>query len=183
MVDVKGVKRTHNASERALRPAVIWHKLSFYTQGAAGSRLVETILSVIETCHRQCRLGFGLLTAALQAHFVGQRASLCWPGCERLRCVPPRAGLPRASRMACVDGYAFAAFEPSLPVEGCSLEATPVDARSPASPTTSGRGWLRTYSIAAFTAGSFGKNRVEPDSVQQLPDFGLPNRLFNARAP
>ena len=44
------VEPTNNASERALRHAVIWRKLSFGTQSAAGSRFVETMLSVIETC-------------------------------------------------------------------------------------------------------------------------------------
>ena len=37
-VDVAGVEPTNNASERALRHAVIWRKLSFGTQSAAGSR-------------------------------------------------------------------------------------------------------------------------------------------------
>lgn len=44
-LDVAGVAPTHNASERALRPAVIWRKLSFGTQSAAESRFVETILT------------------------------------------------------------------------------------------------------------------------------------------
>jgi hypothetical protein len=37
-VDVEGVEPTNNASERALRHAVIWRKLSFGTQSARGSR-------------------------------------------------------------------------------------------------------------------------------------------------
>jgi transposase len=37
-LDVEGVEPTNNASERALRPAVIWRKLSFGTQSANGSR-------------------------------------------------------------------------------------------------------------------------------------------------
>jgi transposase len=73
-LDVEGVEPTNNASERALRPAVIWRKLSFGTQSAAGSRFVETILTVVETCHRQSRNSFEYLTAALQAHFADQRA-------------------------------------------------------------------------------------------------------------
>jgi transposase len=73
-VDVEGVEPTNNASERALRHAVIWRKLSFGTQSAAGSRFVETILTVIETCHRQSRNSFEYLTAALQAHFASQPA-------------------------------------------------------------------------------------------------------------
>ncbi|MEX0728707.1 MAG: IS66 family transposase [Planctomycetaceae bacterium] len=73
-LDVEGVEPTNNASERALRPAVIWRKLSFGTQSAQGSRFVETILTVVETCHRQSRNSFEYLTAATQAHFAGQPA-------------------------------------------------------------------------------------------------------------
>ncbi len=78
-VDVEGVEPTNNASERALRPAVIWRKLSFGTQSASGSRFVETILTVVETCHRQSRNSFAYLTTALQAHFAGQPAPSLLP--------------------------------------------------------------------------------------------------------
>jgi transposase len=71
-LDVPGVELTNNTSERALRPAVIWRKLSFGTQSARGSRFVQTILTVVETCHRQSRPSFEYLTAAMQAHFAGQ---------------------------------------------------------------------------------------------------------------
>jgi transposase len=73
-LDIEGVEPTNNASERALRPAVIWRKLSFGTKSAAGSRFVETILTVVETCHRQSRNSFEYLTAALKAHVAGQPA-------------------------------------------------------------------------------------------------------------
>jgi transposase len=73
-LDVEGIEPTNNVSERALRPAVIWRKLSFGTQSAGGSRFVETILTVVETCHRQSRNSFEYLTAAMQAHFAGQPA-------------------------------------------------------------------------------------------------------------
>jgi transposase len=78
-LDVEGVEPTNNASERALRPAVIWRKLSFGTQSATGSRFVETILTVVETCHRQSRNSFEYLTAALHAHFAGQTAPSLLP--------------------------------------------------------------------------------------------------------
>ena len=71
-LDVEGVEPTNNVSERALRPAVIWRKLSFGTQSAGGSRFVETILTVVETCHRQSRNSFEYLTAAIQARSTGQ---------------------------------------------------------------------------------------------------------------
>jgi transposase len=72
-LDVSGVEPTNNVSERALRPAVIWRKLSFGTQSAKGSRFVETILTVVETCHKQSRNSFQFLTAAMHAHFLGQQ--------------------------------------------------------------------------------------------------------------
>jgi transposase len=72
-LDVDGVEPTNNVSERALRPAVIWRKLSFGTQSAQGSRFVETILTVVQTCHRQSRNSFEYLTTAVQAHFAGER--------------------------------------------------------------------------------------------------------------
>jgi transposase len=71
-LNIEGVEPTNNASERALRPAVIWRKLSFGTQSATGSRFVETILTVIETCHKQSRNSFEYLTQAIEAHFAGQ---------------------------------------------------------------------------------------------------------------
>jgi transposase len=78
-LEVEGVEPTNNVSERALRPAVIWRKLSFGTQSARGSRFVETILTVVETCHRQSRNCFVYLTAAMQAHFAGQPAPSLLP--------------------------------------------------------------------------------------------------------
>jgi len=71
-VDHEGVEPTNNASERALRHAVIWRKLSFGTQSAHGSRFVETMLTVIETCRQQKRNVFAFLTTATEAHFAGR---------------------------------------------------------------------------------------------------------------
>jgi transposase len=68
-VDVAGVEPTNNAAERALRHAVIWRKLSFGTQSVSGSRFVERMLTVIETCRRGGRDAFTWLTEALRAHF------------------------------------------------------------------------------------------------------------------
>jgi len=49
-LETDGVEPTNNAAKRSLRHAVIWRKLSFGTQSEKGSRFVETLLSVIETC-------------------------------------------------------------------------------------------------------------------------------------
>ena len=46
-----------------------WRKLSFGTHTAKGSRFAETILTVVETCHRQSLNTFEYLTTARQAHF------------------------------------------------------------------------------------------------------------------
>jgi transposase len=73
-LEVDGVEPTNNASERALRHAVIWRKLSFGTQSAHGSRFVATILTVVETCRQQSRSVFDYLTTAMQAHFAHQSA-------------------------------------------------------------------------------------------------------------
>ena len=67
-LEVDGVEPTNNAAEQALRHAVIWRKLSFGTQSPHGSRFVERMLTVIETCRRQQRDAFAWLTAAVSAH-------------------------------------------------------------------------------------------------------------------
>jgi transposase len=66
------VEPTNNVSERALRHAVIWRKLSFGTQSAGGSRFVETMLTVIETCRQQERNTFTFVADAVHAHFAGR---------------------------------------------------------------------------------------------------------------
>ena len=71
-VDVEGVEPTNNASERSLRHAVIWRKLSFGTQSARGSVFVERMLTVIETCRQQKRDVFGYLSQAVHCHFAHQ---------------------------------------------------------------------------------------------------------------
>lgn len=67
-LEVDGVAPTNNAAEQALRHAVIWRKLSFGTQSTNGSRFVERMLTVIETCRRQKRNVFAWLTETVSAH-------------------------------------------------------------------------------------------------------------------
>ena len=69
-----GVEPTNNAGERSLRHAVIWRKLSFGTQSANGSRFVESMLTVIETCRQQRRNVFAFLANAIEAHLAHQPA-------------------------------------------------------------------------------------------------------------
>jgi transposase len=59
----EGVDPTNNAAEQALRHAVLWRKGRGGTDSSRGSRFVERVLSVRETCRQQ---GRGLL-----AHLVG----------------------------------------------------------------------------------------------------------------
>ena len=79
-VEHQGVEPTNNAAERALRHAVIWRKLSFGTQSAGGSRFVETMLSVIETCRQQHRPVFAYLANTLAAHFANNPIPSLLPG-------------------------------------------------------------------------------------------------------
>lgn len=79
-LQVPGVEPTNNASERALRHPVIWRKLSFGTQSPRGSRFVETILTVIETCRQQSRAVFAYLTAAIEAHHAAKSTPSLLPG-------------------------------------------------------------------------------------------------------
>lgn len=67
-IEHEGVEPTNNTAERALRHAVIWRKLSFGTQSASGSRFVERMLTVIETCRLQHRNVFSYLTSTVRAH-------------------------------------------------------------------------------------------------------------------
>ena len=74
------IEPTNNAAEQALRHAVIWRKLSFGTQSAAGSRFVERLLTVIETCRRQKRNVYAWLTEAVEARLAGQPTPSLLPG-------------------------------------------------------------------------------------------------------
>jgi len=71
-VDHEGIEPTNNTAERALRPAVIYRKLSFGTQSESGSRFIERILTVCETCRLQGRPLFQYLSAAVEAHFASE---------------------------------------------------------------------------------------------------------------
>jgi transposase len=78
-VDHQGVEPTNNTAERAIRPAVIYRKLSFGTQSASGSRFIERMLTVSETCRLQKRSIFSYLTDAVEAHFTNKSAPSLLP--------------------------------------------------------------------------------------------------------
>ena len=70
--EVEGVAPDNHAAERALRHGVIWRKLSPGTASEAGSRFVERLLSVVETCRQPGRSVASDLTACLRAKGGGQ---------------------------------------------------------------------------------------------------------------
>ena len=73
-LDFEGIEPTNNTAERALRPAVIYRKLSFGTQSEAGSRFIERMLTVSETCRLQKRSVFQWLIAAVEASLHNRSA-------------------------------------------------------------------------------------------------------------
>ena len=50
-----GVEPTNNAAERAIRPGVRWRQGRFGTRSAAGSRVVEAMMTVVATLKPQHR--------------------------------------------------------------------------------------------------------------------------------
>ena len=78
-VRVAGVEPTNNAAERALRPAVIWRRISLGTQSALGSRFVARMLTVTQTLRTQQRPVLEFLTAACEATRRGTPAPSLLP--------------------------------------------------------------------------------------------------------
>ena len=68
----EGVEPTNNAAERALRHAVLWRKGSGGTDSSWGSRFVERVLSIRETCRQQGRGLLGYLVECCRARLEGQ---------------------------------------------------------------------------------------------------------------
>ena len=70
----EGVPPHNNAAERALRHGVIWRKTSHGTDGEAGSRFVEAMLTVVATCRQRARDVLATLTECFRAGFEGRTA-------------------------------------------------------------------------------------------------------------
>jgi len=66
-VDYEGLEPTNNVAERTVRHGVMYRKLCFGTQGEAGSRYVERILTVVATLRQQRRSVLDFLTEAYSA--------------------------------------------------------------------------------------------------------------------
>src|SRR5215831_180888 len=82
-VQVAGVEPTNNAAERSIRPGVLWRKGSFGTQSAAGSRFVESMMTVVATLKQQQRNILEYLTAACEAALRGEAAPSLLPASEQ----------------------------------------------------------------------------------------------------
>ena len=76
---VDGVEPTNNTAERAIRPGVLWRKGSFGTQSEAGSRFVESMLTVVTTLKQQQRNVLEYLTEACEAALRGDAAPSLLP--------------------------------------------------------------------------------------------------------
>ena len=69
-----GVEPTNNAAERTLRHAVCWRKTSYGTDSAGGSRFVERVLTVVESCRQQQRDVLDYLSRCCEAALRGVSA-------------------------------------------------------------------------------------------------------------
>jgi len=84
-VEVEGIEPTNNIGESAIRPAVIYRKGSFGTFSQAGSRYVERIMSVVQSCKAQKRDILQFLTDTLDAHLRGLPPPSLVPGNTHVR--------------------------------------------------------------------------------------------------
>jgi hypothetical protein len=75
----EGVEPTNNVAERAIRPAVIWRRVSFGSQSAAGSEFVARMLSVVTTLRQQDQNVLAYLTEACQAARLSKAAPSLLP--------------------------------------------------------------------------------------------------------
>jgi len=78
-VSIPSLEPTNNSAERARRHPVIWRRNSHGTQSDGGSRFVERILTVVETCRQQQRPVFDFLRDALIAYRTDQSAPSLLP--------------------------------------------------------------------------------------------------------
>lgn len=71
-VDNPQVEPTNNHAERELRRFVLWRRRSFGTQSERGNRFAERIMTVAHTARKQGKPVLAYLTAACEAHRLGQ---------------------------------------------------------------------------------------------------------------
>lgn len=63
----------NNEAERAERHGVLWRKISGGTDSPEGSRFVERILTVVETCRRQGKKVLDYLSACIETWRLRQQ--------------------------------------------------------------------------------------------------------------
>ncbi len=78
----EGVEPTNNASERALRPVVLWRKSSFGPQSRTGSDFVERVLTIVATLRQQQRNILDYITTTCEAALHHQPAPSLLPMSE-----------------------------------------------------------------------------------------------------
>jgi transposase len=78
-VRVERVEPTNSTSERALRHAVIWRRISGGTDSANGSRFVERMLTVVATCRQQKRNILDYLSSCFDAQLRGHKVPSLLP--------------------------------------------------------------------------------------------------------
>jgi transposase len=66
-LEVEGVEPTNNEAEQKERHGVLWRKTSGGTDSANGSRFVERVLTVVDTCRRQGKKVLDYLRACIEA--------------------------------------------------------------------------------------------------------------------
>ena len=86
-VRVEGVEPTNNASERALRHAVIWRRISGGTDSADGSRFVERMLTVVATCRQQKRNVLDYLSSCFERTCEARRSRPCCRQSDQLSAI------------------------------------------------------------------------------------------------
>lgn len=64
------VEPTNNHGEHAMRPGVIWRKISYGTHSRWGSRFVERMLTVVYTLNQQDRNSLTFITKCDRAHMT-----------------------------------------------------------------------------------------------------------------
>jgi transposase len=77
-LDEHGVEPTNNRAERSLRFGVIWRKRCFGSQSDKGTRWVERILSLKESCRLKAKASFPVLVGLVNAYFNEQQPDLAW---------------------------------------------------------------------------------------------------------
>ena len=78
-VSVEGIEPTNNASERAIRPALLWRKNSFGSQSEEGSLFVSRMLTVVTSLRSQNLNVLAFLTESIRASRQGSSSPSLLP--------------------------------------------------------------------------------------------------------